>query len=111
MAAKFEIRSPKAGQYQWVLVSQGRVLATSAPYNRRALCEKAIVPFRMAAVNAPIVDTTQPVAKSATRKVARVAGRAIGKAVVTAGRAVEKAENAAVKAAKKGTRKARAATR
>jgi uncharacterized protein YegP (UPF0339 family) len=111
MAAKFEIQSPKAGQYQWVLVSQGRVLATSAPYNRRALCEKSIVPFRMAAVNAPVNDMTQPAVGSATRKVARVAGRAVAKAVVTGGRAVEKAEKVAVKAAKTTARKARAATR
>ncbi|MDQ1499751.1 MAG: hypothetical protein QOI86_3091, partial [Actinomycetota bacterium] len=27
MAAKFEIRSPKAGEFNWVLLSQGRTLA------------------------------------------------------------------------------------
>ena len=32
MAAKFEIRSPNAGRYVWVLVSQGRILATSGEY-------------------------------------------------------------------------------
>jgi uncharacterized protein YegP (UPF0339 family) len=43
VAAKFEIESPKAGQYRWVLRSQGRTLATSALYNRRNLAEKAIL--------------------------------------------------------------------
>ena len=64
MAAKFEIRSPKEGQYIWVLVSQGRTLATSEAYARRAQAEKAIVSFQMAAVNAPVIDTTVPPAKT-----------------------------------------------
>ena len=105
MAAKFEIRSPKAGQFQWVLVSQGRVLATSQTYTRRALCEKAIVPFRMAAINAPIDDRTQPVAKTTTRKVARAAGRVVAKAVVKGGRTVEKVEKATATTAKRAAKK------
>jgi uncharacterized protein YegP (UPF0339 family) len=94
MAAKFEIRSPKAGQYTWVLVNQGRILATSVPYARRALAEKAIVAFRMAAVNAPVIDQTLPAAKTAPGKAARGTGRAVAKAVVKGGRAVEKLEEA-----------------
>ena len=104
MAAKFEIQSPKAGQYQWVLSSQGRVLATSELYNRRHLAEKAIVSFRMAAVNAPVIDTTVPQALAPTGKAARATGRVVAKAVVKSGRAVEKVEKAAAKAARKAAR-------
>jgi uncharacterized protein YegP (UPF0339 family) len=95
MAAKFEIRSPKAGRYVWVLTSQGRTLATSGEYARRALAEKAIVSFRMAAVNAPLVDTTVAAAQPASKKAARSTGRSVAKALVKAGRAVEKVAEAA----------------
>jgi uncharacterized protein YegP (UPF0339 family) len=97
MAAKFEIRST-AGQFRWVLVSQGRTLATSEAYSRRAAAEKAIVAFRMAASAAPVVDSTVPAATVTTRKAARVAGRAVAKAVVKGARTVEKTEKAAAKA-------------
>lgn len=95
MAATFEIRSPKAGKYVWVLTNQGRILATSEEYNRRSLAEQAIVPFRMAAVNAPVIDTTEPAASTASTKVARAAGRVLAKAVVKSGRAVEQVERTA----------------
>lgn len=103
MAAKFEIHSPKAGEYRWVLVSQGRILATSEAYNRRATAEKAIVSFRMVAVNAPVIDTTQPPATTAG-KAARATGRAVAKALVRSGRAVENVEKAGAKTAKRATR-------
>lgn len=92
MAARFEIRSPKAGKYVWVLTNQGRILATSAEYSRRSLAEKAIVPFRMAAVNAPVIDTTGPAVSNAAAKVARATGRALARAVVKSGRAIENAD-------------------
>ena len=95
MAATFEIRSPKAGKYIWVLSSQGRILAISEEYNRRSLAEEAIVLFQMAAVNAPVVDTTEPAASTASSKLARVTGRALAKAVVKSGRAIETVEKAA----------------
>jgi uncharacterized protein YegP (UPF0339 family) len=104
MAAKFEIRSPKAGEYRWVLVSQGRTLATSEAYSRRGPAEKAIDSFRLAAIGAPVIDTTVPAAKAATRQAARAVGRALGKAVVKSGRTVEKAEKKATKATKTATR-------
>lgn len=108
MAAKFEIRSPRAGMYQWVLVSQGRILATGEAYNRRAAAEKAIEPFRMAATAAPVIDMTVPAAKPATRKAARAVGRGLAKAVVKGGRAVEKVEQAATKGpARSGQRSGR----
>ena len=96
--ANFEIRSPKPGQYTWVLVSQGRILATGATYNRRNLAEKAIVPFRMAAANAPVVDTTIPAAQTAPGKAARATGRVLAKAVIKGGRAVEKVEETTARA-------------
>lgn len=101
MAAKFEIRSPKQGQYVWALVSQGRTLATSEPYARRALAEKAIVSFKMAAVSAPVVDNTLAPAKTAPAKAARGTGRVVAKAVVKGARAVETVEKVAKRAAKK----------
>ena len=101
MAARFEIRSPKPGKYIWVLTSQGRILATSEEYSRRSLAEKAIVPFRMAAVNAPVIDTTEPAAGTAPARAARATGRALAKAVVKGGRAVEKLEKTAAEAGRK----------
>ena len=95
MAATFEIRSPRAGKYVWVLTNQGRTLAISEEYDRRSLAEQAIVPFRMAAVNAPVIDTTEPAASTASTKVAWVAGRVLAKAVVKGGRAIEKVEKTA----------------
>ena len=98
MAAKFEIRSPEAGQYRWVLVSQGRTLATGPAYARKGLALKAIDSFRMAAIAAPVDDQTRAPARTAAGKVARVAGRVAAKAVVKGARAVEKVEETAVKA-------------
>jgi uncharacterized protein YegP (UPF0339 family) len=97
VAARFEIRSPKPGKYTWVLTSQGRILATSEEYSRRSLAEKAIVPFRMAAVNAPVIDTTEPAARTAPAKAARATGRALAKAVIKSGRAIENLEKATAK--------------
>lgn len=79
MASKFEIQSPKAGQFRWVLVSQGRTLAKSPTYTRRALAQKSIDSFRMAAIAAPVTDLTVPVAETTPGKVARVVGRTAGR--------------------------------
>jgi uncharacterized protein YegP (UPF0339 family) len=92
VAATFEIRSPKPGKYVWVLTAQGRILATSEEYNRRSLAEQAIVPFRMAAVNAPVIDTTEQAVSDAVAKAARATGRVLAKAVVTTARVIESAE-------------------
>jgi uncharacterized protein YegP (UPF0339 family) len=85
MAAKFEVVQSGSG-YRWVLTSQGRTLATSEVFSRRGLAEKAIVSFRMAAVNAPVIDTTLPAAKTTLGKVARATGRALAKAGVVRAR-------------------------
>jgi uncharacterized protein YegP (UPF0339 family) len=105
VAAKFEIRSTSGG-WTWVVTSQGRTLATGETYARRALAEKAVQSFRMAAVNAPVVDTTLAPAKTTTGKAARATGRVVAKAVIKGGRAVEKVEKTVARAAKKTVRKA-----
>ena|SRR5438105_4717497 len=98
MAAKFEIRSPKAGEFRWVLVSQGRTLATGESYTRKVSAVNAIESLRKAAATATVADLTLPPAKTTPGKAARAAGRAVGKAVVKAGRTVAKAEKTAAKA-------------
>lgn len=70
MAAKFEVVQSGSG-YRWVLKSQGRTLASSEAYSRRNQAEKAIVSFRTAAVNAPVIDSTLPPAKAVPAKAAK----------------------------------------
>lgn len=98
MAAKFEIRSPKAGQFRWVLTSQGRTLATGESYTRRVSAEKAIDSFRMAAIAAPVIDTTVPTAKPAAAKAARTTGKVAGKAAATTKRTARVAAKKTAKA-------------
>ncbi|HEV7685944.1 MAG TPA: DUF1508 domain-containing protein [Acidimicrobiia bacterium] len=89
MAAKFEILSPKTGQYRWVLSNQGRVLAESDSYTRKASCMNALESFRKAAPIAAVVDTTtatvvkSPRPRSVPGRAARVTGRALGKVAAT----------------------------
>ena len=104
MAAKFEIRSSGTGEYNWVLTSQGRTLATGESYTRKASAEKAIDSLRKAAGSATVADLTLAPAKTAPGKAARATGRAVGKAVAKAGAAVEKVEKAAAKATGKATK-------
>lgn len=98
VAAKFEIRSPKAGQFRWVLTSQGRTLATGETYGRRATAEKAIDSFRMAAIAAPVNDTTVRATKPAVAKAVRTGGRAVGKAAGTTRKTVRAAAKKTAKA-------------
>ena len=89
MAAKFEILQPKPGEFRWVLTSQGRVLARSDAYTRKASCVNAMESFRKAAPTATIDDRTAPpraasAPKSAPAKAARAAGRVVGKAAAKA---------------------------
>lgn len=65
MAAKFEISSPKPGQFSWVLKSQGRTLATGESYARRVSAEKAIESLRKAVATATVADLTLKPAKTA----------------------------------------------
>jgi uncharacterized protein YegP (UPF0339 family) len=88
MAAKFEIVQPKAGEFRWVLTSQGRVLARSEAYTRKVSCQNAMESFRKAAPTATVVDHTARPAKAAAPKtapgkVARKTGRVVGKAAAT----------------------------
>ena len=88
MAAKFEIQELLGGQFRWVLTSQGRILATSDPYEGRAACLRAMESFRKAAPGATVVDQTVNSAKAASpqpaaARVARTTGRVMGKAAAT----------------------------
>jgi uncharacterized protein YegP (UPF0339 family) len=90
MAAKFEIRSPSAGKFTWVLVSQGRTLASGESYARRALAEKAIDALRKAAGGATVADLTLRPAKAAAKPAAAkkvAAKKTAGSAKKTAGSA------------------------
>ncbi|MEW6476749.1 MAG: DUF1508 domain-containing protein [Actinomycetota bacterium] len=117
MAAKFEIEQPKAGEFRWVLTSQGRVLARSENYTRKVSCVNAMESFRKAAPTAEIVDHTARPAKSAATsapaKVARQTGRVVGKAAAkvaevpsAAMSAVEKVVDAVTPGPRRRTRKA-----
>ena len=103
MAAKFEVVQSGSG-YRWVLKSQGRTVAIGATYQRRALAEKAIASFRMAAIAAPVDDQTPTRGKPAPAKAARAAGRAVGKTVGTGAAAVEKLEKTTKRVAKKAAK-------
>jgi len=118
VAAKFEIRSPKPGQYNWVLLSQGRTLAIGESYNSKASAEKAIGSMRQAAATATVLDLTIPPAKTAAGKVAQTTGRVLARAVVKSGQAVEQVEQTVAQAAtevtgaaKKTAKKAKAAAK
>ncbi len=107
MAAKFEIASAKAGQFTWVLKSQGRTLATGESYSRKVSAEKAIESLRKAAAVATVADLTLPPAKTPVGRAARATGRAVGRSVAKSGRAVEKAEKTVAKATTKATKVAK----
>jgi uncharacterized protein YegP (UPF0339 family) len=84
MAPRFEILQPKPDHFRWVLTNQGRVLARSEPYTRKASCVKGIESFRAAAPAADVVDATTADVTFAPPaglrgKVARVGGRVVGK--------------------------------
>jgi uncharacterized protein YegP (UPF0339 family) len=111
VAAKFEIRSSKAGEFNWVLTSQGRTLAIGESYTRKVSAENAIASLRKAAGGATVVDLTLPAAKTPAGKAARVTGRAVGRAVIKSGRAVAKAEKTTAKAATKATKVAKKTVR
>ncbi|MEW6155186.1 MAG: DUF1918 domain-containing protein [Actinomycetota bacterium] len=66
-ATKFEVRHSDNDQYRWVLLSQGRILATSEPYTRKTSCLKAIESFRNAALTASIGKAAGPVVTAKTR--------------------------------------------
>jgi len=87
VAAKFEIRSPKPGEFRWVLVSQGRTLATGEAHGRKAAAEKAIESLRKAAATATVADLTLPpagkapaAARSTPKRAAKKGGTATKKA-------------------------------
>ncbi len=117
MAAKFEILQPKPGEFRWVLTSQGRVLARSDAYTRKASCLNAMESFRKAAPTATVDDRTVTTApkgapakeKPATAKAARATGRMVGKAAAKVKGLVESVEEAVTPAPRpRGSRAAKA---
>jgi uncharacterized protein YegP (UPF0339 family) len=103
MAAKFEVRSPKAGEFRWVLVSQGRTLATSESYSRKVSAEKAIASLRKAAATATVNDTTvRPAAAKAPK-----AAKAPAAAKTTVKRAAKTVEKTVAAPAKKAAARQR----
>ena len=109
MAAKFEISSPKAGQFNWVLKSQGRTLATGESYSRRVSAEKAIESLRKAAATAAVSDLTAKPAKAAPAKAAARAAKATAKTAKPGAKATRKNAGNATAARKSGTPRKRSA--
>ena len=108
MAAKFEIRSSKTGEFNWVLTSQGRTLASGESYTRKASAEKAIESLRNAAGTATVADLTLPPAKTAPAKAAKTAKPATAAKTAKPAKAAKTTKAAKTKAAS-GGRKATAA--
>jgi uncharacterized protein YegP (UPF0339 family) len=104
MAAKFEISS-KAGQFNWVLKSQGRTLATGEAYRQRAAAAKAIESLRKAVAGATVSDLT---VKAAPAKAAAKPAKAAAKPAKAAAKKATTAKKAAT--AKKAPPRRRAAT-
>jgi uncharacterized protein YegP (UPF0339 family) len=104
MAAKFEISS-KAGQFNWVLKSQGRTLATGEAYRQRAAAAKAIESLRKAVAGATVSDLT---VKAAPAKAAAKPAKAAAKPAKAAAKKAATAKKATT--AKKAAPRRRAAT-
>src|SRR5581483_16900 len=66
MAAKFEVSSNGKGGFQWILTSQGRTLAHSEPYSRKASCLNAIDSFRKDEATATVSNSTVGSSNGAT---------------------------------------------
>jgi uncharacterized protein YegP (UPF0339 family) len=107
MAAKFEIRSSKPGEFNWVLTSQGRILAMGESYTRKASAEKAIDSLRKATGTAVVADLTLAPAKAAAKAPAKAAAKAT-KAAKPAKAAKATKPAKATKAAKSPAKKAAA---
>jgi uncharacterized protein YegP (UPF0339 family) len=99
MAANFQILQSNPGEFHWVLTNQGRVLAKSESYTRKASCLKAMESFRAAVPTADIVDTTTKDVKFAPPagvpgRAARTSGRVVGKAAAKVAEAPALAKSA-----------------
>jgi uncharacterized protein YegP (UPF0339 family) len=60
VAAKFVLEKDPAGRFQFRLVSQGRVLASSESYTTKRAAQNAIASVKSGAATATVEDTTQP---------------------------------------------------
>ena len=105
MAAKFEIRSPKAGEFNWVLLSQGRTLASGETYTRKVSAEKAIESLRKAAAGATVADLT---VRTAPARAAARPAKAAAKPAAAPRKRAAKAATAAVPAKKAAAPRKRA---
>jgi len=78
VAAKFVLEKDPAGRFQFRLVSQGRVLASSESYTTKRAAQNAIASVKSGAASATVEDTTQPEApeRAPGRPAKRVAARA-----------------------------------
>ena len=116
MPAKFEIQQPTADEFRWVLTNQGRVLARSGSFTRKASCLKSLESFRTAAPTADVIDkTTADVVfappASLPGKAARKGGQLVGKAAAKVAEAPELARSAVEKVVEAVTPSPRKRTR
>lgn len=82
MAAKFVLEKDPAGRFQFRLVSQGRVLASSESYTTKRAAQNAIASVKSGAASATVDDTTQPeTAERAPGRPAKKLASAVKKAV------------------------------
>ena len=107
MAAKFEISSAKAGQFNWVLKSQGRTLATGESYGRKASAEKAIGSLRAAVAGATVSDLTVKPAKPAPARATAKRTAKPAKPVAKPAKTTRKAAGTAKKTKARGKRTAK----
>ena len=99
MAAKFEIAAQGTGQFNWVLKSQGRTLATGESYTRKVSAEKAIESLRKAAAGATVSDLTLKPKAAPAKAAAKPAKATAKKSAATATKRATKAAGAARKSA------------
>jgi uncharacterized protein len=90
VAAKFVLEKDPAGRFQFRLVSQGRVLASSESYTTKRAAQNAIASVKSGAASATVDDTTQP------DNAERAPGRPAKKLASVAKKAVKQKAAAAV---------------
>jgi uncharacterized protein len=103
MAAKFEVSSNGKGGFSWILSSQGRTLAHSEPYSRKASCLNAIDSLRKAAATATVSDSTASSGTTAAKPAA--AKKAAPRKAAARKAAVKSAAKRTAKAPAKRVRK------
>ena len=65
MAARFEIRRKRGGQFHFVLIAgNGQVVATSENYTTKARCQNGIASVKRIAGDAPVIDLAEDARRS-----------------------------------------------